>query len=142
MSMSAQIVGTAGFLREILMTEGFFEHLRRARRAAERDRNPPDARFCDGSRSLYLARLSAAADQFRSARRRSAGSNSPVHFGNDGKNIRKFRQTVRDAWERHVSAVYPEARAEFDTTAIRLHVSPPPLTAEASSWRPSDPGRR
>src|SRR5262249_44073223 len=41
--------------------------------------------------------------------------------------IRKFRQTVRDAWERQVSAVYPEARAEFDTTVIRLHASPPPL---------------
>jgi hypothetical protein len=50
-----------------------------------------------------------------------------VHFGNDGKNIRKFRQTVRDAWDSHVSAVYPEARAEFDTTLIRLHTSPAPL---------------
>jgi hypothetical protein len=50
-----------------------------------------------------------------------------VHFGNDGRHIRKFRQTVRDAWERQVSAVYPEARAEFDTTVIRLHASPPPL---------------
>ena len=50
-----------------------------------------------------------------------------VHFGNDGKNIRKFRQTVRDAWERQVSAVYPEARADFDTTIIRLHASPAPL---------------
>ncbi len=50
-----------------------------------------------------------------------------VHFGNDGRHIRKFRQTVRDAWERQVSAVYPEARADFDTTVIRLHASPPPL---------------
>jgi hypothetical protein len=50
-----------------------------------------------------------------------------VHFGNDGKNIRKFRQTVRDAWERHVSAVYPEARADFDTTQIKLYASPAPL---------------
>ena len=50
-----------------------------------------------------------------------------VHFGNDGKNIRKFRQTVRDAWERQVSGVYPDARADFDTTVIRLHASPAPL---------------
>jgi len=50
-----------------------------------------------------------------------------VHFGNEGNNIRKFRQTIRDAWERQVSAVYPEARAEFDTTAIRLYASPAPL---------------
>ena len=50
-----------------------------------------------------------------------------MHFGNDGHNIRKFRQTVRDAWERQVSAVYPEARADFDSTIIRLHPSPPPL---------------
>jgi hypothetical protein len=34
---------------------------------------------------------------------------------------------VRDAWERQVSAVYPEARADFDTTVIRLHASPAPL---------------
>ena len=54
-----------------------------------------------------------------------------VHFGNDGNNIRKFRQTIRDAWERHVSAVYPEARAEFDTTAIRLFASPAPLQRRA-----------
>ena len=40
-----------------------------------------------------------------------------MHFGNEGKNIRKFRQTIREAWDRHVSAVYPDARAEFDTTA-------------------------
>ena len=50
-----------------------------------------------------------------------------VHFGNEGNNIRKFRQTIRDAWERQVSAVYPEARAEFDTTAVRLYASPAPL---------------
>src|SRR6202012_4564295 len=42
-------------------------------------------------------------------------------------NIRKFRQTIRDSWERQVSAVYPEAKAEFDTTAIRLYPSPAPL---------------
>ena len=50
-----------------------------------------------------------------------------MHFGNDGRHIRKFRQTVRDAWERQVSGVYPEARADFDTTIIRLHSSPAPL---------------
>jgi hypothetical protein len=51
-----------------------------------------------------------------------------VHFGNDGNHIRKFRQTVRDAWDRQVSAVYPEARADFDSTLIRLHASPAPLS--------------
>lgn len=51
-----------------------------------------------------------------------------AHFGNEGTHIRKFRQTVRDAWERHVSAVYPEARAEFDATLIRLYASPAPLS--------------
>ena len=50
-----------------------------------------------------------------------------VHFGNEGNNIRKFRQTIRDSWERQVSAVYPEARAEFDTAAIRLYASPAPM---------------
>jgi hypothetical protein len=53
-----------------------------------------------------------------------------VHFGNDGANIRKFRQTIRDSWERQVSAVYPEARAEFDTTAVRLYASPAPLARQ------------
>ena len=50
-----------------------------------------------------------------------------VHFGNDGTNIRKFRQTVRDVWERQVSGVYPDARADFDTTFVRLYESPAPL---------------
>jgi hypothetical protein len=50
-----------------------------------------------------------------------------THFGNDGRHIRKFRQTVRDAWERQVSAVYPEARADFAGAVIRLQASPPPL---------------
>lgn len=62
--------------------------------------------------------------------KRPAAISSPqlaVHFGNDSRNIRKFRQTVRDAWERQVSAVYPEAKADFDTTVIRLFASPAPL---------------
>jgi hypothetical protein len=49
------------------------------------------------------------------------------HFGNDGKNIRKFRQIIREAWDKHVSAVYPQAKAEFDTGLIRLHSSPAPV---------------
>lgn len=49
------------------------------------------------------------------------------HFGNEGNNIRKFRQTVRDAWDRQVSAVYPGARADFGGGLIRLEQSPPPL---------------
>jgi hypothetical protein len=80
-----------------------------------------------------------------------------VHFGNEGNNIRKFRQTVRDAWERQVSGVYPEARADFDTTMIRLHASPAPLqrtivagarlqavppTTDAKGTPPEDPANQ
>jgi replication initiator protein len=62
-----------------------------------------------------------------------------VHFGNDRSNIRKFRQTIRDAWERHVSAVYPEAQAEFDTTVIKLHASPAPLQQKLIALGPFPP---
>jgi hypothetical protein len=115
-----------GFSREILLTEGFFEHLRE--HAVPLDENAV-RQLRDSATSLDLY-------TWLSYRLPRVSKNRPallswnqlaVHFGNDGNNIRKFRQTIRDSWERQVSAVYPEAKAEFDTTAIRLYASPAPL---------------
>ncbi len=115
-----------GFSREILLTEGFFEHLRE--HAVPLDENAiRQLRDSATALDLYtwlayrLPRIS------RSRPAMLSWAQLAVHFGNEGNNIRKFRQTVRDAWERQVSAVYPEARAEFDTAAIRLYPSPAPL---------------
>jgi hypothetical protein len=114
------------FVREIYMTEGFFEHLRR--HAVPLNENAI-RHIRDSATALDLYTWLAYRLPRINPRRPAAISwqQLAVHFGNDGKNIRKFRQTVRDAWERHVSAVYPEARADFDTTIIRLHGSPAPL---------------
>ena len=115
-----------GFSREILLTEGFFEHLRE--HAVPLDENAI-RQLRDSATALDLYTWLA----YRLPR---IGKGRPallswaqlaVHFGNEGNNIRKFRQTVRDAWERQVSAVYPEARAEFNTAAICLYPSPAPL---------------
>jgi hypothetical protein len=115
-----------GFSREILLTEGFFEHLKE--HAVPLDENAVrQLRDSATSLDLYtwlsyrLPRISKNRPTLLS------WSQLAVHFGNNGNNIRKFRQTIRDAWERQVSAVYPEAKAEFDTTAIRLYASPAPL---------------
>lgn len=114
------------FIREIRMTEGFFEHLR------EHAVPLNEHAIChlrDSATGLDLYTWLA----YRLPRihpKRPATISWPqlaVHFGNDGHNIRKFRQTVRDAWQRHVSGVYPEARADFDGTIIRLYASPAPL---------------
>jgi hypothetical protein len=114
------------FLREILLTQGFFEHLRE--HAVPLDENAiRQLRDSATALDLYtwlayrLPRISKGRPALLS------WSQVAVHFGNEGNNIRKFRQTIRDAWERHVSAVYPEARAEFDTASVRLHASPAPL---------------
>ena len=118
------------FSREIMLTEGFFDHLRD--HAVPLDENAiRQLRDSATALDLYtwlayrLPRIGKARPSLLS------WSQLAVHFGNDGNNIRKFRQTIRDAWERHVSAVYPEARAEFDTTAIRLFASPAPLQRRA-----------
>ena len=115
-----------GFSREILLTEGFFDHLRE--HAVPLDENAI-RQLRDSATSLDLYTwLSYRLP--RIARNRTTLLNwnqLAVHFGNDGSNIRKFRQTIRDSWERQVSAVYPEAKAEFDTSAIRLYPSPAPL---------------
>ncbi len=118
--------GGASFLREIVMTEGFFEHLREHavplnEIAIRQLRDSPTALDLYTWLAYRLPRIDGKRPASLSWQQVAA------HFGNDGTNIRKFRQTVRDAWERHVSAVYPEARAEFDTTIVRLHPSPPPL---------------
>ncbi len=114
------------FSREILLTEGFFDHLRE--HAVPLDENAiRQLRDSATALDLYtwlayrLPRIARANPTLLSWTQLAS------HFGNEGNNIRKFRQTVRDAWERHVSAVYPEARAEFDTVAIRLYASPAPL---------------
>lgn len=114
------------FSREILLTEGFFEHLRE--HAVPLDENAiRQLRDSATALDLYtwlayrLPRISKGRPALLS------WTQLATHFGNEGNNIRKFRQTIRDAWERHVSAVYPEARAEFDTAAIRLHPSPAPM---------------
>ncbi|MCB8877060.1 replication protein RepA [Acidisoma silvae] len=116
----------SGFQREILMTDGFFHHLK--------DHAVPlnevaIRQLRDSATALdlytWLAYRLPRIGQKRPAT--LSWDQLAVHFGNDGKNIRKFRQTIRDAWERHVSAVYPEAKAEFDTSVIRLYGSPAPL---------------
>jgi len=114
------------FTREIYMTEGFFDHLRQH---AVPLNETAIRQLRDSATALDLYTWLAYRLPRISAKRSSAISwqQLAVHFGNDGKNIRKFRQTVRDAWERHVSAVYPEARADFDTTLVKLYASPAPL---------------
>lgn len=114
------------FMREIYMTEGFFEHLRQ--HAVPLNENAI-RQLRDSATALDLYTWLAYRLPRINPKRPSSISwqQLAVHFGNDGKNVRKFRQTVRDAWERHVSAVYPEAKADFDTTLIRLYASPAPL---------------
>jgi len=114
------------FMREIMMTEPFFEHLRQH---AVPLNETAIRQIRDSATALDLYTWLAYRLPRLTGRRPTTLSwqQLAVHFGNDGQHIRKFRQTVRDAWERQVSAVYPEARAEFDTTVIRLHSSPPPL---------------
>ena len=128
--LTNEYVGTdrrnGGFLREILMTEGFFEHLRDHavplnETAIRQIRDSATALDLYTWLAYRLPRLNSKRPVTLSWQQLA------THFGNDGRHIRKFRQTVRDAWERQVSAVYPEARADFDTTVIRLHASPPPL---------------
>ena len=125
-SMSGSIAAMARFMREIIMTEPFFEHLRQHavplnETAIRQIRDSATALDLYTWLAYRLPRLNPKRPATLSWQQLA------VHFGNDGRHIRKFRQTVRDAWERQVSAVYPEARADFDTTVIRLHASPPPL---------------
>ena len=129
--LSNEYVGFDGpsgtFAREIRLTEEFFEHLRDHavpldENAIRQLRDSPTALDLYTWLAYRLPRLNLRRPAVLTWQQMAA------HFGNDGTHIRKFRQTVRDAWERHVSAVYPEARAEFDGTLIRLHASPAPLS--------------
>lgn len=128
--LTNEYVGTDGragaFTREIVMTEGFFDHLRE--HAVPLNENAI-RQLRDSATALDLYTwLAYRLPRINATRPASISwQQLAVHFGNEGRNIRKFRQTVRDAWERHVSAVYPEARADFDTTLIRLYASPAPL---------------
>jgi len=128
--LTNEYVGTdrrnGGFLREILMTEGFFDHLRHHavplnETAIRQIRDSATALDLYTWLAYRLPRLNARRPVTLSWQQLA------THFGNDGRHIRKFRQTVRDAWERQVSAVYPEARADFAGAVIRLQASPPPL---------------
>lgn len=129
--LSNEYVGFDGpsgaFTRGIRLTEGFFEHLRHHavpldENAIRQLRDSPTALDLYTWLAYRLPRLHPRRPAVLSWQQLAA------HFGNDGTHIRKFRQTVRDAWERQVSAVYPDARAEFDGTLIRLHASPAPLS--------------
>lgn len=118
--------GAGAFGREIKLTEGFYDHLRQ--HAVPLDENAI-RQLRDSPTALDLYTWLAYRLPRIGGRRPATLSwqQLAVHFGNDGNHIRKFRQTVRDAWDRQVSAVYPEARADFDATIIRLHASPAPL---------------
>jgi hypothetical protein len=119
------------FQRAIFLTEGFFDHLRQ-HAVAFNEHAIRQLRDSVTALDLYpwlvyrLPRINSKRLSTLSWRQLA------VHFGNEGTNIRKFRQAVRDAWERQVSTVYPEARADFDTTLIRLHASPAPLQRKLS----------
>lgn len=128
--LSNDYAGTTGsrgsFSREILLTEGFFEHLRE--HAVPLDENAI-RQLRDSATALDLYTWLAYRLP-RISRDRPAllsWAQVAVHFGNDGNNIRKFRQTIRDAWDRQVSAVYPDAKIELDTSGVRLYSSPAPL---------------
>ncbi|MDO9713083.1 replication protein RepA [Paracraurococcus lichenis] len=130
LKLANEWVGTTAshgaFTREIVLTEAFHNHL--ARHAVPLNEHAiRQIRESATALDLYtwlayrLPRISQAKPISMSWQQLAA------HFGNEQANMRKFRQTVRDAWEHQVSAVYPEARAEFDTSIIRLHASPAPL---------------
>ena len=114
------------FVREIFLTEAFFDHLRQ--HAVPLNENAI-RQIRDSATALDLYTWLAYRLPRIGARKPATLSwqQLAVHFGNDGHNIRKFRQTLRDAWERQVSGVYPDARVDFDTSIIRLHASPAPL---------------
>ena len=111
-----------GFFREILLTEGFFEHLREYAVPLQKNtirqlREPATALDLYTWLAYRLSRIAKGRPALLGWRQLA------VHFGNEGNNIRKFRQTVRDAWERQVSAVCP--RHGRSSTRPRSGSSPP-----------------
>ena len=129
--------GNGAFLREILMTEPFFEHLRQH---AVPLNETAIRQIRDSATALDLYTWLAyrlPASQSAPGLRPLSWQQLAVHFGNDGSNIRKFRQTVRDAWERQVSGSLSRGagRLRHDRgPASRLAASAP---AKARSGRPS-----
>jgi len=109
-----------GFVREIYLTEGFHEHLR-AHAVPLNEHAIRQIR--DSATALDLYTWLAYRLPRVNPRRPVAMTwqQLAVHFGNDGTNIRKFRQTVRDVWERQVSGVYPDARVARATPATPRH---------------------
>jgi hypothetical protein len=116
----------ASFSRQIYLTEGFYDHLK--------DHAVPLNELAirqlkDSATALDLYTwLAYRLPRINPSRPATLSWQQLAnHFGNDGKNIRKFRQVIREAWEKHVSAVYPQARAEFETGLVKLHSSPSPV---------------
>jgi hypothetical protein len=116
----------ASFAREIYLTEGFYDHLKEH---AVPLNEHAIRQLKDSATALDLYTWLAYRLPRINPQRPASLSWTQLasHFGNDGKNIRKFRQIIREAWDKHVSAVYPQAKAEFDTGLIRLHSSPAPV---------------
>jgi hypothetical protein len=114
------------FSREIYLTEAFYNHLQHHavpldECAIRQLRDSATALDLYTWLAYRLPRISSARPVTLSWQQLAS------HFGNDRADIRKFRYSLRDAWERQVSAVYPAARAEFDTKVVRLYPSPAPL---------------
>ena len=128
------------FSRELVLTQAFYEHLRA--HAVPLDENAI-CQLRDSATAIDLYTWLAYRLPRVSTGRPTSLSWSQLasHFGNEGSNIRKFRQTIRDAWDRHVSAVYPEAKVEFDTSAVKLHSSPAPLQRRPLRLAVSNPSR-
>ena len=116
----------ASFAREIYLTEGFYDHLKEH---AVPLNEHAIRQLKDSATALDLYTWLAYRLPRINPQRPTSLSWSQLanHFGNDGKNIRKFRQIIREAWDKHVSAVYPQAKAEFETGLIRLYSSPAPV---------------
>jgi hypothetical protein len=116
----------SSFAREIYLTEGFYDHLKEH---AVPLNEHAIRQLKDSATALDLYTWLAYRLPRINPQRPASLSWTQLanHFGNDGKNIRKFRQIIREAWDKHVSAVYPQAKAEFDTGLIRLYSSPAPV---------------
>ena len=98
--------GRSGFSREILLTKGFFEHLREhavplAENAIRQLRDSATALDLHTWLAYRLPRINKGRPATLSWQPLAA------HFGNEGRNIRKFQQNCARCLGRRVSAVYP-----------------------------------
>lgn len=128
--LTSEYVGSnlpgGGFVREIMLSEAFYKSLEEHavplnEHAIAQLRESATALDLYTWLAYRLPRIPASKPTTLSWKQLA------VHFGNDGVNIRKFRQTIRDSWEEMVSGVYPAAHVEFDTALIKLFSSPSPL---------------